>query len=147
MGVFYIVEPLDDEQREWLGEVGAKLPPGKEKGRNPTPKEVRAVCDALEGFGVTYNASAKGKFWQAGVEEDKGRNRRGTLLNIDKWGGSEDRRYKIMFEKGDPSLILQIVHGLSSACGPLVVVPDSGDTPAVVWPKADVKRLAREWGE
>ncbi|MGB7161034.1 MAG: hypothetical protein WBD40_23435 [Tepidisphaeraceae bacterium] len=147
MGVFYLVDPLDDDDREWLGEVGVALPRGAKSGRNPTPAEIREVCDALEGFKTTYNASAKSKFWQADVEGIKGRDRdKGTLLNIDKWGGSESRRYKVTFEKGDPSLILQIVHGLSARCGPLVVTPDSGDTPAVVWPETDLKKLSRAWG-
>jgi hypothetical protein len=147
MGVIYLVDPLDDEQREWLSEEGVALPGGTQRGRNPTPAEVREVCDALEGFRVSYNASAKNKYWQAEIQGIKGRDRnRGTLLNIDKWGGSEQRRYKITFEKGDPSLVLEIVCGLSVHCGPLVVTPDSGEPPAVVWPEADLKKLLREWG-
>jgi hypothetical protein len=147
MGVFYLVDPLDDEQREWLSDEGVALPRGSKHGRNPTPGEIRAACDALDGFKVKYNSSAKNKFWQADVESLKGRDRsRGTLLYIETWGGSEQRRYKIMFEKGDPSLVLQIVHALSSRCGPLVVTPDTGDPPAVVWPEADLKKLLRAWG-
>ena len=148
MGVLYLVEPLDDETREWLESEGVKLPRGggKQKGRNPTPAEVRAVCDGLAGFKVKYNASAKGKFWQANVQGAQGADRkRATLLNIDNWGGSEDRRYKIGFEKGDPSLILQIVHGLSATCGPLAIIPDTGDTPAVAWAEADFKKLLKGW--
>ena len=146
MGVFFVVEPLDDEDREWLEAEGVALPPDGKRGRNPTPAEIRAVCDALDGFRVRYNASTTGKFWQAEIEGTKGRGRsRGTLLNIDKWGGSERRRYRIMFEKGDPSLILQIVHGLSRRCGPLVITPDSGDMPLAVWAQADLKKLLSEW--
>jgi hypothetical protein len=147
MGVFYLVEPLDDEQREWLEAEGVALPSSAARSRNPTPAEIREVCDALPGFRVGYNASAKNKFWQANVTGIKGRDRnRGTLLNIDNWGGSEQRRYKITFEKGDPDIILQIVQGLSAHCGPLVVIPDSGDTPAVLWPDANPKKLLRNWG-
>lgn len=148
MGMFYLVEPFDpaDEQCEWLESEGVKLPPGNKAGRNPTPAEVREVCDALTGFAVHYNISAGEKYWQAEVAGIKGPDRkRGTLLNIDRWGGSENRRYKISFEKGDPLLILQILHGLSQHCGPLLVVPDS-DTPVVVWPEADVKKLVKVWG-
>jgi hypothetical protein len=146
MGVFYLVDPLDDEEREWLESEGVALPRGGAKrGRNPTPAEIREVCDALEGFRVEYNASVKDKFWQAVIEGIKGRDRRRwAVLSIDKWGGSEQKRYKIMFEKGDPSLILQIVHALSARCGPLLVAPDS-DSPVVVWPEADLKKLLREW--
>ena len=147
MGVFYLVDPLDDDGREWLEVVGVALPKPGPRGRNPTPTEIREVWDALDNFAVTYTASAKGKFWQADVTGRKGADRkRGTLLNIDNWGGSESRRYKITFEKGDPQLILQIVHALSAKCGPLVIVPDTGDDPVVVWPEADLKKLRRKWG-
>ena len=146
MGVFYLVEPFEDEQREWLEEAGVEMPQDAGKRRNPTPAEIRAVCDSLEGFGVEYNSSAKNKFWQANVEGNtKATRNRGTLLNIDNWGGSESRRYKIGFEKGDPDVSLKIVHGLTGKCGPLMIVPDS-DEPIVVWAEADVKKLARQWG-
>ena len=145
MGVFYIVQPLDEELREWFGAEGLPMPRGKTRARNPTPAEIRAVCDALKGFAVKYNASAKKKFWQAEVQGTKGADRkRGTLLNIDKWGGSENRRYQISFEKGDPSLILQIVHGLSASCGPLAIIADS-DAPVVAWADADLKKLLKGW--
>jgi len=146
MGVFYLVEPFDDEQREWLEEAGVEIPEDAGKGRNPTPAEIREVCDALEGFGVEYKSSGKNKFWQADVTGNtKPTRNRWTLLNINNWGGSETRRYKIMFEKGDPDVIIKIVHGLSAKCGPLMIVPDSYE-PIVVWAEADVKKLLKQWG-
>ena len=146
MGVFYIVDPLDDEGREWLGAVGVALPRRRQDGRHPTPAEVREVCDALAGYRTEYNVSAKKKVWQADVQGVKRADRHGgTLLDVDKWGGSEQKRQRIVFEKGDPSLVLRIVHGLSARCGPLVVVPDSGDSPVVVWAEAKLEKLLREW--
>jgi hypothetical protein len=145
-GVFYIVDPLDDDARQFLKEQGIAVPRGSARGRNPTPAEIRDVCDSLDGFGVEYITSAKSRQWQANIEGLKGRGRnRGTLLNIENWGGSEQRRYQISFENGEPSLILQIVQLLSARCGPFVVVPDS-DTPVAVWPEADLKQLLKTWG-
>jgi hypothetical protein len=147
MGVLYVVAPLGAAEREWLTGQGVPLPSGRKRGRNPTPAEVRAVCDRLDGFRVEYHASAEKKFWQAVIRGAKGRDRaRGTILNIDDWGGSEDRRHPIWFEKGDPALILEIVHALSASCGPLAVMPDTGDPPAAVWPGADLKELLCTWG-
>jgi hypothetical protein len=146
MGVFYVVDPLDDEGREWMAAVGVSLPRGRQGGRHPTPAEVRDVCDSLDGFRVEYNVSAKKKIWQADVQGIKGPDRqRGTLLDVEKWGGSEQKRHRILFEKGDPSLVLRIVHGLSARCGPLAVIPDSGDSPVVVWAEAKLEKLLREW--
>jgi hypothetical protein len=146
MGVFYIVDPLDDEGRDWLGETGVALPRGRQDGRHPTPAEIRAVCDNLDGVRVDYNVSATKKVWQANVQAVKGPDLdRGTLLDVDKWGGSEQERQRIVFEKGDPSLILRIVHGLSAHCGPLAVIPDSGESPIVAWAEAKLEKLLPEW--
>ena len=145
MGVMYFVEPFDDAEREWLEAEGVEMPRKKQSSRNPTPKEVRTVCDEIEGCRVKYTSSAKNKWWQADVESTNRRGRdRWASLTIEKWGGSEDRRYKIMFEKGDPALVLRIVHGLSAHCGPLLVTPDSYP-PLVVWQDADPKKLIRAW--
>jgi hypothetical protein len=89
MGVFYVVEPLDDEGREWMSSQGVALPRGREGGRDPTPAEIREVCGSLTGFRVAYHVSAKKKVWQAAVVGINGPDRRrGTLLDIESWGGS-----------------------------------------------------------
>src|SRR5262245_58999485 len=126
MGVYYLVEPYDDEEREWLEAEVAMLPKGKQRSRNPTPSEIRQVLDALDGFKTEYNVSAKKKIWQAMVQGTKGPDKkRWAALEIEKWGGTEERRYKLSFEKGDPEVVVRILHGLSAHTGPLLVAPDS----------------------
>jgi hypothetical protein len=67
MGVFYHVEPLDDEMAALLGEMGADVPESDGTSRNPTPAEVREVCAALRDFEVEFNVK-RGSFWQAVIE-------------------------------------------------------------------------------
>jgi hypothetical protein len=81
--------------------------------------------------------------WQAVIEGTKGDE--GTILNVEKFKDTEDKPLPIFFEKGSPALILEIVKRLASTCGPLVVIPDSGDTPIAVTSTASVKKLLKQW--
>lgn len=142
MGVFYYIEPFNDEMAPLLEEMGAAVPGSDKQSRNPTLREVRAACTALRGFKTEFNVTRKSR-WQAVIEDWKGEE--GTILNVKKYKGAEDKPISIFFEKGPPSLILEIVKGLARHCGPLVIFPDS-HTPIAVTPTSSVKKLLKEWG-
>ena len=142
MGVFYHIEPFDDEMASFLDEMGAAVPESEGKSRNPTPAEVRAVCAALPDVAVEFNVKPN-SHWQAVIEST--RRDEGTILNMGKFKGTEDKRLRVVFEKGPPALILEIVKRLAKQCGPLVVVPDTGDAPIAVTATASVKKLLKEW--
>src|SRR5262245_61044452 len=126
MGVFYFIQPFDEEMASLFEEMGAAVPRSDEPSRNPTPAEVRKVCSTLRDFKTEFNVKPK-SFWQAVIEGKK--RDEGTILNVDDFKGGEDKPHAIWFEKGSPALILEIVKRLSKQCGPLVVVPDTGDAP------------------
>lgn len=145
MGVLYCVVPLDDEIAGHLRDSGETVPTADEPARNPTPREIRAVCDALRGQRVQYNVKP-GSFWQAVVEGATEPEREPwTLLNISKFSGSEEEPHEICFDKGWPSLILNIVQRLSIRCGPLVVIPDTGEAPIAVTAEDSVEDLSARW--
>jgi hypothetical protein len=142
MGVFYHIEPFDEEMALLLEEMGATVPNSAEPSRNPTPAEVREVCLTLRDYTTRFNVKPK-SHWQAVIQ---GATRGGgTILNVEKFKGAEDKPHGIWFEKGSPGLILEILKRLSERCGPLVVVPDTGDAPIAVTAKASVKKLLNEW--
>jgi hypothetical protein len=145
MGVLYTVVPLDDEIAGYLRDSGGTVPTAAEPARNPTPREISAVCDALRGQRVHYNVNP-GSFWQAVVEGVTGSEREPwTLLNISTFSGSEDEPHPIWFEKGWPLLILDILQRLSVRCGPLVVIPDTGEAPIAVTAQDSVEDLSSRW--
>ena len=143
MGVIYHIEPLDDEMAALLEEMGASVPESAQPSRNPTPAEVREVCGALRDYTTEFNVK-RNSYWQAIIEATKGRDE-GTVLNVEKFKGAEDKPHGIWFEKGSPALILEILKRLAKHCGPLVVVPDTGDSPLAVTAKASVKKLLNDW--
>ena len=142
MGVLYHIEPFDEEMAALLKEMGAAVPKASEPSRNPTPAEVREVCRTLRDYKTEFNVKPKSR-WQAVIAGTKGDE--GTILNVEKFNGAEDKPHGIWFEKGSPALILEILKRLSKHCGPLVVVPDTGDPPIAVTAKASVKKLLNEW--
>ena len=143
MGVLYHIEPLDEEMASLLEEMGAAVPRSAGPSRNPTPAEVRDVCAALRDHKTEFNVKPK-SHWQA-IIEGRARDGGGTILNVEKFKGAEDKPHGIWFEKGSPTLILEILKRLAGHCGPLVVVPDTGDTPVAVTAKTSVKKLLSEW--
>jgi hypothetical protein len=145
MGVLYSVYPVDEKARVSLPNLGVDDVPG-DNGRNPTPAEVRAVLSTLRGFKSSYtDRPAIGGLWQAMVEdaEDPG-NGGWTLINVSHYPG-ESEPSELWFEKGWPDLILHIMVGLANTCGPLFILPDTGETPLVVRPKDDPAILYGRW--
>jgi hypothetical protein len=145
MGVLYSVLPLDASITPYLREVGTVVPEGGQESRNPTPLEVRAVCETLTDLKVTA-CSPPSHHWHIMIEGLKDPEKEPwTLLHLDNFNGDETVPHSIWFEKGWPSLILRIVHGLSAKCGPLVIIPDTGCTPIVVSGGDDVSILLAMW--
>jgi hypothetical protein len=122
--------------------MGAALPDSDHPSQSPTPAEVRAVCATVHGFNTEFSVRAKSK-WQAVIQDRKGDEC--TILNVQKYKGAENKPHSISFEKGPPSLILEIVKRLAKQCGPLVVFPDSA-APIAVTSTASVKKLLKMWG-
>jgi hypothetical protein len=143
MGVFYIVEPFNDEMASLLEEMGAAVPDSDGPSRNPTPAELREACAALEGFKTKFNVKAK-KHWQAVISREE--TDEWTSLEVRKFSGSEDKPHAILFEKGSPRVILEVLKHLAGKCGPLVVIPDTGDAPIAVMGKSSVSKMLNEWG-
>ncbi len=145
MGVLYSVFPVDDKARGALPDLGVSDAPC-ENGRNPTPAEIRAVLGTLHDFKCTYTEQpAIGRTWQAMVEHTDDPDRGGwTLLNVSQYRG-ETQEAEFWFEKGWPDLILRIVVGLASKCGPFFILPDTGDAAVVVRPEDDPAVLYQGW--
>jgi len=142
MGVFYYIRPFDEEMASLLEEMGAAVPDVDSPSRIPTPSELRKVCVKLRDFKVEFNIKPK-SHWQVVIDGTK--SDKGTILNIDNFNGAEDDPHEVIwFEKGSPSLILDIVRRVAEVCGPLVIWPDS-DGPIAVTGKDSVKKLLNEW--
>jgi hypothetical protein len=130
MGVIYVVRPLDHEVAHWLAQQGAECPVGL-TGRYPTAAEVRAAIGDIPDVRYHQSVGTGGSGWQIDVmHRQDPANGRWTSIRSD--GGATDRA-AIAFHKGWSDLIIEIVHRLSARTGPLVLIPDTGQTPMAIW--------------
>jgi hypothetical protein len=138
LGILYAVIPLTPDLHGWLCELGVSFPPVL-TGRDPTPREIRNATGAMRHLNVSYNGDDR--FTQACIESPCGD---GTTLNIGKQS-DPDSPCDCGFSKGSPRIIVEVVLRLSSAAGPLLLMPDTGDAPVVITPEKTIDEILAEW--
>lgn len=144
VGVLYIVTPRTDEIADWLADVGVSLPEDS-SSRWPLLSEIHDVIGSLEGYSAEYSDNGVGSSWQAMITSaNDPESGAWTLLNISHRGELSEPQ-KIWFEKGFPDLIVEILVRLSSRCGTLVLVPDTGCPPLVINAGDDPDQLCAQW--
>ncbi len=112
--------------------------------RDPTPREVVAAMRALSGFEVEVTAPEAGGTWRARIQA--GEDGPWTVAAMQPFAGEEAPR-KLRFEGGWPDVIVLLLQYLVPACGPLVLVPDSGDPPVVLTGHGSADEILSPWGE
>lgn len=130
MGVLWTVWPLDNETRRWLDEIEVPYP--AKASRFPTGTEIKTALKELADHQVEITDNGKDGSWQALITHQCGADEHGwTLLNISEYAGDEQPQ-NLWFEKGWPSLIVSFLEHLTPRCGPLVLIPDTGEAPVVI---------------
>jgi hypothetical protein len=122
----YAVHPFDERARSYAKQHGVSSIDHPD-GRHPTVAELRAALEHLPNTTVEYEPiPTVGQSWGACVE-DAAAPEEGpwTQVRTLRYLG-EDAPIEIYFEKGWPSLVVQIVSHLSGSCGTLFIVPDTG---------------------
>ena len=130
MGAVYSVLPVNRDVMTWLQSLEPAYPEVLTQGRYPTPQEVRMILDGLSDHVVEYTindqtlrvtiSQASSEMWASLVIMDYNR------------AEDENSPHEFYFEKGWSELVLEILDKLSEICGPLVLVPHSGDKPTLV---------------
>jgi hypothetical protein len=144
MGVIYSVFPIDDDVREWLASDCHQNP--MSHGHAPTPHQLMQVLKTLDGQLVEFNIHPG--VWQATISDPiSPETGPWTMLNVPDFHDEEsnDEPCRFYFEKGWPSLIVKVVHGISQICGSFAIVPDTGCPPAIVEAGSDPENILRNW--
>ncbi|MCA8912790.1 MAG: hypothetical protein KDB82_13890 [Planctomycetes bacterium] len=139
MGVLYQVAPLNDEIRPWLDDFEidhGSLP----DGRHPTGEIVAAAVLALARDDIEENAGEEGVQYAIGMANVEGETGDWALCEVR--AGSPT---SISFEKGSPELNATIVKEIARHCGPMVLIPDTGEAPAVITADTDITELIANW--
>jgi hypothetical protein len=146
MSVIYGVIPMladrKDELAAWLRSLDVACPEGT--GRYPSIQELRTVLDQLDGYTVRCSTGALGH-WYAEVSPADRATSDGADIVVSNFSGNEADPHEFYFVHSSRRVILLIVQRLASLCGPLMVVPDTGDLPVVVTPDLDLEQALLAW--
>ena len=141
MGVLYSAFPIDSRTRDWLCGDGIACP--EVDGRWPTPNDIAAVLNALDGFASDYTISPG--VWQAEVSDTSDpEHGMWTVVCAPRPTGPDDP-CEFCFEKGWPQLAAQILRQLSLTTGPFVLVPDTGCPGLVIEETTDLRTALNAW--
>jgi hypothetical protein len=134
MGIMWTVWPLDGDMINWLTSQNIEFP--SSASRFPTGFEIKRLL-ADPALLVKINDNGKGKIFQALIEDKAGPKHRWANLMITDYTGDEEPQ-KLYFEKGDETLIWDVLKQLTTHCGPLALIDDAGDPPRVITPEAEI---------
>jgi hypothetical protein len=106
-----------------------------------TPEYILNTLRSMESYSVVQGIEAG--IWQASIECNDDEM---IHTNIIGFGyQSDDKPIHLIFEKGDPKLIIEITSLLSKSCGNLIISPDTGERPLQVNRNTNIKKALREW--
>jgi hypothetical protein len=134
MGVIWTVWPLDDDMINWLTSQNIEFP--SDVSRFPTGLEIKRILSD-PALCVIINENGNGKEFQALIEARDNAQHRWANLIISEYTGDEEPQ-KLYFEKGDETLIWNILKQLAAHSGPLVLIDDGGDPPQVITSDSEI---------
>lgn len=117
----------DPATRLWLVQNNLPLPKDIPHGRYPSPAEIQAVLNGIQGISVRYVISKR--VWQASVihREDVS----WGVLRVREYSGDPGVPHRFDFIAGWDEIIEMVCLKLVKICGPLVLLPDSGALPKI----------------
>lgn len=113
----------------WLSHLDLPLPGTAPPGRYPSPEEIRASLESIPGLKIYYFISKNA--WEAGVVSRK--DITWANLAVKKYNGDPDLPHHFCFTAGWDEIITMVASHLITKCGPLVLLPDSGDLPQLIF--------------
>lgn len=119
----------DPSTLAWLAHLNLPLPDTAPPGRYPEPSEIKAVLESIPDLRVTYKISEK--VWEAGLMSRK--DIFWAYLAVRDYSGDPETSHHFYFPAGWDEIILQVTTKLVKRCGPIVLLPDSGGLPQLVY--------------
>lgn len=135
MGVSYLAYPLNRRNAEMVEQLPDGVVPSNDH-RNPTPKEMRRICESLEGHTVELYRSGFAYDLQVDNAADP-RNGPWAFVHFHDYIGDEDTPLQFSFDKGHPEVILAILCRAAKLCGPFIFFDDQIPETFVVTPDSN----------
>jgi len=113
----------------WLTHLDLPLPGTAPPGRYPRPEEIKLCLESIPGLRISYLISEKA--WVAAILSRN--DITWASLAVKDYDGNPDNPHHFCFPAGWDEIILLVVSKLVRVCGPLVLLPDSGDLPQLIY--------------
>ena len=113
----------------WLSHLDLPLPGTAPPGRYPSPEEIRASLESIPGLKIYYSISKNA--WEAGIVSRK--DITWANLAVKDYNGDPDLPHHFCFTAGWDEIISMVASHLIRKCGPLILLPDSGDLPQLIF--------------
>jgi hypothetical protein len=141
LGVLYVALPSDEEVRAWLEELELPID-DRADGRMATDAEIRAAVAALAGYRAEYRDEDGITVVDISLIEQAQAGPWAVLAYPASEQGSEPH---LTFRRAWPEVMVPLLHGLSTVTGPIVLVPDTGGDPLLIYAGADPQVLIASW--
>jgi hypothetical protein len=119
----------DPATMAWLVHLDMPLPNTAPPGRNLAPLEIARVLDNMKNIRVSYRVSNNA--WEAAILSRLDVS--WASLAVKSYSGDLEEAHAFCFPAGWDEIILQVASQLAKLSGPLVLLPNSGDKPQVVY--------------
>mgnify|MGYP006987902665 CR=1 FL=1 len=119
----------DPATRDWFAQLDLPVPDAIPPGRYPSPTEIQTVLESITGVRACYLISDR--VWQANLTSQKDVS--WACMSIKDYCGDPDSAHRFVFTAGWDEMILLASTHLAKRCGPLVLLPDSGSPPRLVY--------------
>jgi hypothetical protein len=129
MSVLWTISALDEPMHQWLNDLGVLFP--LQPSRLPTGAEIKSALADFSGYDVKIADRGIGSAWEADIVDQRGAEHGWAFLRIIKFTG-DDQPQELYFEKGSEPLMTALLSRLTPICGPLALIPDTGDLPTVI---------------
>jgi hypothetical protein len=113
----------------WLSHLDLPLPDTAPPGRYPTPEEIKTSLESISGLQISYSVSENA--WEASIISRK--DITWASLAVKDYDGDPANPHHFCFTAGWDEIILIVASHLVRKCGSLVLLPDSGDLPQLVY--------------
>lgn len=117
----------DPATRDWLAQHQIPLPGTIPPGRYPSPAEIKTVIESIKGIKANYVISQR--VWQVSIQHRTDVS--WAVLRVREYSGDSDAPYRFDFAAGWDEMIELVSSKLVEICGPLVLLPDSGELPKI----------------
>lgn len=113
----------------WLSHLELPLPGSAPPGRYLSPEEIKVSLESIPGLKIFYSISKNA--WEAGIVSRK--DITWANLSVKDYNGDPDSPHHFCFTAGWDEIITVVTLHLVRKCGPLVLLPASGDQPQLIF--------------